>query len=167
MIKQPVSTSKSLNISSVLVANVKAQSMHLSLPLRYKNTDREQIVETQILLDSGAKGLFMNQTFVKKNRIPTIPFLKPITPRNVDGTTNQSGRITHCTWVHIVFDDQQLLTRFLITNTGKSDVLLGLPWLKEHNPMIDWKTGRIFIPRQTMNQKLTAATRRMVEIQNK
>ena len=167
LIKRPVPTSKSLNISSVLVANVKAQSMHLSLPLRYKNTDGEQIVETQILLDSGAEGLFMNQAFVKENRIPTIPLLKPIIPRNVDGTTNQSGKITHCTWAHIVFDDQQLLTRFLITNTGKSDVLLGLPWLKEHNPTIDWKTGRIFIPRQTMNQKLTAATRRMVEIQNK
>ena len=89
--------SKSLNISSVLVANVKAQSMHLSLPLRYKNTDGEQIVETQILLDSGAKELFMNQAFIKKNRIPTIPLSKPIIPRNVDGTTNQSGRITHCT----------------------------------------------------------------------
>ena len=96
-----------------------------------------------------------------------IPLLKPMIPPNVDGTTNQSGRITHCTWAHIVFDDQQLLTRFLIMNTGKSDVLLGLPWLKEHNPTIDWKTRRIFIPRQTVNQKLTAATQRMVEIQNK
>ena len=47
--------SKSLNISSVLVADVKAQSMHLSLPLKYKNTDRESIIETQILLDSGPK----------------------------------------------------------------------------------------------------------------
>ena len=113
------------------------------------------------------KGLFMNQTFIEKNRIPTIPLLKPIIPQNVDGTTNQSGRITHCTWAHIIFDNQQLLTRFLITNTGKSDVLLGLPWLKEHNPTIDWKTRRIFILQQTMNQKLAAATRRMVEIQNK
>ena len=120
--------------------------MHLSLPLRYKNTDGEQIIETQILLDSGAEGLFMNQAFVEKNQIPTIPLLKPIIPRNVDRTTNQSGRITHHTWAHIVFDDQQLLTRFLIMNTRKSDVLLGLPWLKEHNPTIDWKTGRIFIP---------------------
>ena len=67
LIKQPVPTSKLLNISSVLVANIKAQSMHLSLPLRYKNIDGEQIIETQILLDSGAKGLFMNQTFVEKN----------------------------------------------------------------------------------------------------
>ena len=73
LIKWPVPTSKSLNISSVLVANVNAQSMHLSLPLKYKNTDGEQIIETQILLDSGAKGLFMNQTFVEKNQIPMIP----------------------------------------------------------------------------------------------
>ena len=97
LIKQPVPTSKSLNISSVLVANVKAQSMHLSLPLRYKNTDGEQIVETPILLNSGAEGLFINQTFVEKNWIPTIPLLKLIIPWNIDRTTNQSGKITHCT----------------------------------------------------------------------
>ena len=163
LIKWPPPMSKLLNISSVLVANIKAQSMHL----RYKNTDREQIVETQILLDSAAKGLLMNWTFVEKNHIPMIPLLKLIIPQNVDRTTNQSGKITHYTWAHIIFNDQQLLTRFLITNTGKSDVLLGLPWFKEHNPTIDRKTRRIFIPRQTMNQKLTAATRRMVEIQNK
>ena len=92
LIKWPAPMSKLLNISSVLVANIKAQSMHHYLPLRYKNTDREQIVETQILLDSGAEGLFMNQTFVKKNQIPMIPLLKPIIPQNVDRTTNQSGK---------------------------------------------------------------------------
>ena len=62
--------------------------MHSSLPLRYKNTDREQIIETQILLDSGAKGLFMNRTFVEKKQIPMIPLLKLIIPQNVNGTTN-------------------------------------------------------------------------------
>ena len=141
--------------------------MHLSLPLKYKNLKGEQTVDTQILLDSGAEGLFMNRTFVEKHHIPLIPLSRHIVPRNVDGTTNESGKITHCTWAHIVFDDQQLLTRFLITNTGKHDVLLGLPWLKEHNPNIDWKSGRIYIPKQTMNQKLSAATRRMIDIENK
>ena len=82
--------SKSLNISSVLVANLKAQYMHLSLPLRYKNTDGEQIIETQILLDSGAEGLFMNQTFIEKNWIPMIPLLKLITPQTLtELPTNQ------------------------------------------------------------------------------
>ena len=76
-------------------------------------------------------------------------------------------KITHCTWVHIVFDNQQLLTWFLITNTGKIDVLLGLPWLKEHNPNINQKTGRIFIPKQTMNQKLSTAMKRMLDMENK
>ena len=76
LIKRSVPMSKSLNISSVLVANVKAQSMHLSLPLRYKNTDGEQIVETQILLDSGAEGLFMNQAFIEKKLNPHNPPLE-------------------------------------------------------------------------------------------
>ncbi|KAJ8700508.1 hypothetical protein PTI98_003523 [Pleurotus ostreatus] len=30
---------------------------------------------------------------------------------------------------------------FYVTNLGNVDVILGLTWLKKHNPEIDWKTG--------------------------
>ena len=73
LIKQPVPMYKSLNISSVLVANIKAQSMHLSLPLRYKNMDREQIIETQILLDSRAEGPSWTEPLLKKTIFPQFP----------------------------------------------------------------------------------------------
>lgn len=32
---------------------------------------------------------------------------------------------------------------FLILESTTSDVILGLPWLKHHNPIISWKTGEI------------------------
>jgi hypothetical protein len=32
---------------------------------------------------------------------------------------------------------------FNIILTGRYDVVLGIPWLKNHNPAIDWKTGSL------------------------
>jgi hypothetical protein len=31
----------------------------------------------------------------------------------------------------------------MVTGLGKQKIILGFPWLNEHNPDIDWKTGRI------------------------
>ncbi|THH05058.1 hypothetical protein EW145_g5082 [Phellinidium pouzarii] len=36
----------------------------------------------------------------------------------------------------------------LVTSLGKEDIILGLPWLKQRNPIINWKEGTISI-RQT------------------
>jgi len=32
---------------------------------------------------------------------------------------------------------------FLITDIGPEDIILGLPWLRHHNPNIDWKKGTL------------------------
>ena len=32
-------------------------------------------------------------------------------------------------------------TRLLVTGLGSQRIILGFPWLNEHNPDIDWKTG--------------------------
>jgi hypothetical protein len=33
--------------------------------------------------------------------------------------------------------------QFYVTGLGKQEIILGLPWLHKHNPMIDWKKGEI------------------------
>ena len=36
---------------------------------------------------------------------------------------------------------------FLVTNLGPTeDVILGLPWLKKVNPIIDWEHGQVELP---------------------
>jgi hypothetical protein len=32
---------------------------------------------------------------------------------------------------------------FTVTQTGKDDIILGLPWLKQHNPEVDWRTEEV------------------------
>ncbi|KAI5115548.1 hypothetical protein M0805_007564 [Coniferiporia weirii] len=88
-----------------------------------------QNVSTNALIDSGTKGKFIDAKFVIKNRIPTKPLTHPI---------HISGR--------------SITTTFLVTSLGKEDIILRLPWLKRHNPAIDWTAGTISI------NKVTTAT---------
>ena len=117
------------------------QSMHISLPIVCKTTKGNKTVETKILLDSGAGGVFMNPSFARKHDILLYLLLKPILPKNVDGTINKAGKITHFAWIKTKIDSRTDLVRVLITDIGEQDFLFGLPWFVETDPRIRWKTG--------------------------
>ncbi|KAI5121007.1 hypothetical protein M0805_005953 [Coniferiporia weirii] len=112
----------------------------------------DQTVSTNTLIDSGAEGKFIDAKFIIKHCIPTKPLAHPIQVRNVDGTPNQHGTITQFTWRLIKIGGRSITTTFLVTSLGKEDVILGLPWLKRHNPTINWTTGTLSI------NKVTTAT---------
>ncbi|KAI5115854.1 hypothetical protein M0805_006710, partial [Coniferiporia weirii] len=115
-------------------------------------TVHNQNVSTNALIDSGAEGKFIDAKFVIKHCIPTKPLARPIHVRNVDRTPNQARTITRFTWRLIKIGGRSITTTFLVTSLGKEDVILGLPWLKRHNPAIDWTAGTISI------NKVTTAT---------
>ena len=72
-------------------------SLTVNLPIKSKTEIGNKIVETNILLNTGAGGMFMNQEYAKKHGIILHKLQWPITPQNVDGTENQAGKITHFT----------------------------------------------------------------------
>ena len=74
-------------------------SLTIELPIKSKTESGNKIVETTVLLDTGAGGMFMDRTYAEKHKIILHPLRWPITPRNVDGTINKAGKITHFTWI--------------------------------------------------------------------
>ena len=42
-------------------------------------------------------------------------------------------------------NDKEMNTRFLVTDIGKETMILGLPWLKQYNPIINWDKGTMDI----------------------
>ena len=166
-VKWPASMSKLLTISSVLLARIGAQSMNISLPILCKSQRNKKTVETQTLIESGARGDFLHQEFANKHRINLLPLDTPIIPWNVDRTLNIGGKITHYVYVDILFDDWRIGTKLLITNIGKNNLILGLPWLKENNPWINWKTGKMELTELIHKEWIAAAMRRDRERQAK
>jgi predicted aspartyl protease len=128
-----------LIISSVLVADMTPQSMLLPVAIGTK----KQTVETQALLDSGASGEFMDSEFAKLNNIPLIKLSKPQITRNADGTQNEQGVVMHKAVINLRINGKEEPMSFFIAGLGKDNVILGLTWLRKHNPIVNWKEGTL------------------------
>ena len=100
-------------------------------------------VAVKVLLDSGATGLFMNTTFAKEKGFKMKKLKKPLVARNVDGTINVGGAITHQVECNMFFKGHMERTRMDMCNLGKTELILGMPWLAVHNPEIDWEKEEV------------------------
>uniref|UniRef100_A0A0W0FYD8 Reverse transcriptase-rnase h-integrase n=1 Tax=Moniliophthora roreri TaxID=221103 RepID=A0A0W0FYD8_MONRR len=119
----------------------------MQIPIQY-NVGTE-IVETKALIDSGAGGRFICEEEARKLKKPWTRLEKPIKVFNVDGTWNKIGWITHSVTVDITIGDRSMKETLLISGLGPEQIILGLPWLQDHNPDIDWVTGVVhFRPRR-------------------
>jgi len=65
------------------------------LKVGLEKLENHEGVAVKVLLDSGATGLFMNVTFAKEKGFKMEKLKKPLLVRNVDGTINVGGAITH------------------------------------------------------------------------
>jgi hypothetical protein len=101
------------------------------------------IVDGKALIDCGADGVFMNKTFAEKNHLTQIMLENPIKVRNMDGSPNIGGDITHMTKMEITIQRRKHMQHFLITNIAENDIILGITWLQEQNPLINWKEGTL------------------------
>src|ERR1700678_3839551 len=161
-------TMNTLRISSVIMTDSRMRPMHISIPIVLKTIRGNETVETKVLLDTGAEGLFMDKNYAEEHDIVLQKLPNPITPSNVDGTLNHAGEITHFTWIQAKIDKRTLLEKLWITDLGSSDVIFGFPWFKENNPQIVWRTGRVQLPkadRETTFLYLTKDGQRRREIE--
>jgi len=68
---------------------------------------------------------------------------KPLLVRNVDGIVNAGGAITHQIECNMFFKGHMERARINVCNLGKTEVILGMPWLAAYNPEIDWEKEEV------------------------
>jgi len=112
-----------------------------------EKVDTHEGVTTNVLLDSGAMGLFMNKEFVEKNGFRMERLERPVKIVNVDSTHNKGGNIMHKVTCNIYYKGHRERARFDVCNLGRTEVILGMPWLAAHNPEINWEKGEVELTR--------------------
>ena len=113
------------------------------LPIKISSDNEEGIENVEGLLDSGASGKFINQDFAQDIHAEKKDLEKPIQVYNVDGTLNKQGTITQYVELELEIHEQKQKHRLLLTGLGNQQIILGLTWLKEMNPLIDWQKGTL------------------------
>uniref|UniRef100_A0A0W0FLQ0 Pro-pol protein n=1 Tax=Moniliophthora roreri TaxID=221103 RepID=A0A0W0FLQ0_MONRR len=139
-----------ITISHFVLAKLDRNSMHI--PLQYKVGTK--IIETKALLDSGARGRFISSTLARSLGRKWIQLPEKIKVFNVDGTANKTAWITHVVELEFNIAGKECRENFMISGIGDEEMILGLPWLRYHNPAINWETGEIqFPPRRKIQIK--------------
>jgi hypothetical protein len=83
------SASPSISIEHVQVAQIKKNTMTVDILISGESLGQKKIVETTTLLDTRAGGKFIDQNFVRNQKIETKELKYRIEVFNVDGTPNK------------------------------------------------------------------------------
>ena len=99
------------------------------------------------MVDSSATTKFLHRRFVERNSVTTRKLARPIPLYNIDGTENRDGTITEVAVLDMAVGDHREKVVFVVTDIGEEDVIIGLDWLREHNPEVDWERGSLRLSR--------------------
>jgi len=94
-------------------------------------------------IDSGADVCLMDKELARQLGLGQIPLPRPVLASALDG--HVLGTITHQTTpIHMLLSGNHYETiQFHILPSPQIPLILGYPWLRRHNPHIDWTTGAI------------------------
>jgi len=92
-----------------------------------EKVDIHEGIIVKVLLDSGVMGMFMDQKMAAKYRFKLQKSERPIMVRNVDGTNNSAGAITHQVEANMYYKGHVERIRMDMCDLGKTDVILGMP----------------------------------------
>ena len=117
------------------------------LNIGVEKIDMYEGIVIKALLDSGAMGMFMDKQTAARHGFKLQKLERPLVVRNVDSTNNSRGAIMHQVECNVFYKGHMERMRMDVCDLGKTEVILGMPWLVAHNPEINWKTGEVKMTR--------------------
>jgi len=114
---------------------------HIMVQIPLHGTKRQ--VTINAMIDSGAIEDFIAKGFCSKYNIRTT---QAKTTREVyltDCQPSAMGPITHTAKVPMDIGSHRELATFQVAKLPNHEVILGMLWLKQHSPQIDWGQGKI------------------------
>jgi len=88
-------------------------------------------------------GMFMDKRMAARHGFKLQKLERLIVVRNVDGMNNSREAVTHQVEVNVYYKGHVERMRMDVCDLGKTEIILGIPWLATYNPEINWKTGEV------------------------
>jgi len=96
------------------------------------------IIDTRAMIDSGAYGPLINPRFVKEQGLPMVRKARPLTLHAVDDSPVKGGKVTHEVHIRMEVGQHHEIITLDVADIGHDNIILGISWLRRHNPRIDW-----------------------------
>jgi hypothetical protein len=97
--------------------------------------------EVTCMVDSGATGKgFISHSAAQQLGLKYKKLERAIELSGFDGKRKLESRVTHVAPLKMNYQGHQESISLYVTNLGKHDIILGLPWMKEHRVVLDYET---------------------------
>ena len=139
----PSAWARAISCKSVYITRYCSMKVPVSFQTLHAMADKT------ILVDSGATDNFIHPKLLRRLGLGSQPLERPRKIWNIDGTTNKAGALTHCVDLEVRTGDRQEIMKFLVTDLGGEDLILGYPWLSTFEPKFRWRDASIntsFLP---------------------
>jgi hypothetical protein len=95
-----------------------------------------------VMVDSGSTGDFISEEFVQGNKLASRCYERPKTVWLADGK-----ELTIRSYVEsrVKLGDLTENVELAVIPLAGYDMILGIPWLKRHSPIIDWNTSSVSV----------------------
>ncbi|KAK3524658.1 hypothetical protein QTP86_000497 [Hemibagrus guttatus] len=117
--------------------------LNFTIPASLHMSDR--CFRVSALIDSGAAVNLIDRGLVEELEIPIFPCIPALRITAIDSQPIGEGYLKHQTELLEfqvgLFHYEQLA--FYVTSSPASPVILGLPWLRRHDPHISWRSGEL------------------------
>jgi hypothetical protein len=112
------------------------------------------------MLDTGAEGKgFIDELWARDQGIDLLPLKEPLRLETFEGQEAQSGLVTHYARMSMrVHDHRERKFAFLATRLAHYPVVLGLPWLKTHDPRIGFAANTVLFDSQYCQRNCVVPT---------
>ena len=101
-------------------------------------------IQTRALIDCGATGYaFIDEGFARKYQILRFHLKKSRIVEVIDGRPTASGDITHLAKATLSIQEHHENLSMFITALGHYPILLGIPWLRQHDVGIRFASNLI------------------------
>jgi len=87
--------------------------------------DTHEGVTVKALLNSGAMGIFMDKRMAARHGFKLQKLERPIMVRNVDGTNNSRGAITHQVEANVYYKGHVERMRIDVCDLEKTEMMIG------------------------------------------
>lgn len=89
------------------------------------------------LMDSGDAGNFIDHHMAKLLQSLLLPLSKPLCIHDIDCGAGPIIHYTPTFVLHVIIQHKEIMS-FLIMSTHAHPIILGMPWMEHHNPVISW-----------------------------
>jgi len=98
---------------------------------------KKESVTINAMIPSGATEDFIDREVFNKHGTKMIKAKCPLEIYLADREPSAMGPVTHMTQVSMDISSHRELAPFQMANLQNHKVILGMPWLREHNPTMD------------------------------